>query len=200
MAVGFPSHSRAITFIRGSAVQTAVIRLGARALAALAVLLVLARPAPAQWRLFESDFDEEKKPWAEIEAQLPAYPKQENLIAFDAGAATQHRFYIDTSALSVGEDGVVRYTMVVKSGGGATNVSFEGMRCATQEQKLYAVGHRDGGWARARDPRWRRIEYRELNRHHAVLYSEFLCPERHVRMVTAKQMLEALQRASAGLR
>ena len=198
--MAFRFHPRAITSIRGSAVQATVICLGTRALAALAVLLALARPAPAQWRLFESDFDEEKKPWVEIEAQLPSYPKQENLIGFDAGAATQHRFYIDAPSLSVGEDGVVRYTVVVKSGGGATNVSFEGMRCATQEQKLYAVGRRDGGWVRARDPRWRRIEYRELNRHHAVLYSEFLCPERHVRMMTAKQMLEALKRASAGTR
>jgi len=122
------------------------------------------------------------------------------LIAFDAGAATPHRFYIDAASLSVGEDGVVRYTLVVRSGGGATNVLFEGIRCATQEQKLYALGRPEGGWVRARESRWRRIEYRELNRHHAVLYSEFLCPERHVRMVTAKQMLETLRRASAGLR
>jgi hypothetical protein len=164
------------------------------------MLLSGAGPAPAQWRLFDSEFDEDKKPWSEIEAQLPPPPKPENLIAFDAGGATPHRFYIDAAALSVGEDGIVRYTMVVKTAGGATNVSFEGIRCATQEQKLYAVGRGDGKWIRARDTQWRRVEYKDLNRHHGVLYSDFFCPERHVRMVTAKQILEALKRSSGGLR
>ena len=167
---------------------------------AFAMLLAGAGPAPAQWRLFEPDFDEDKKPWSEIEAQLPAPPKLENLIAFDAGGATPHRFYIDAAALSVGEDGIVRYTIVVKTAGGATNVSFEGIRCATQEQKYYAAGRSDGKWMRARDAQWRRVEYKELNRHHGVLYSDFFCPERQVRMVSAKQILEALKRSSAGLR
>jgi hypothetical protein len=165
-----------------------------RVLLAAGFLLATAVPAAAQWRLFESEFDEEKKPWAEIEAKLPVAPKPENLIPFEAGGATPHRFYIDAPALSVGEDGVVRYTLVVKTAGGATNVSFEGIRCATQEQKSYAMGRGDGRWVRVRDPQWRRIEYKELNRHHGVLYADFFCPERHVRMVTAKQMLEALKR------
>ena len=172
----------------------------ASGLAALAVLMAAAGTTPAQWRLFESEFDEDKKAWSEIEAQLPAAPRSQDLIPFDVGAATPHRFYIDAQSLSAGEDGVVRYALVVKTAAGATNVSFEGIRCETREQKYYAVGRADGKWARARDPQWRRIEYKELNRHHGTLYSDFLCPERHVRMVTAKQMLEALKRASAGLR
>jgi hypothetical protein len=161
-------------------------------------LLATAVPAAAQWRLFESEFDEEKKPWAEIEAKLPVAPRPENLIPFEAGGATPHRFYIDAPSLSVGEDGVVRYTVVVKTAGGATNVSFEGIRCATREQKYYAAGRSDGRWVRARDPQWRRIEYKELNRHHGVLYADFFCPERHVRMATAKQVLEALKRQGTG--
>ena len=159
-----------------------------------------AGPAPAQWRLFDSEFDEDKKPWAEIEAKLPESPRPENLIPFEAGGATPHRFYIDAPSLSVGGDGIVRYTLVVKAAGGATNVSFEGMRCKTREQKQYAVGRGDGKWVPARDAQWRRVEYKDLNRQHGVLYSEFFCPERHVRMVTAKQILEALKRSSAGLR
>lgn len=167
---------------------------------AFAMLLAGAGPAPAQWRLFDSEFDEDRKPWSEIEAQLPPPPRPENLIAFDAGGATPHRFYIDAPSLSVGEDGIVRYTIVVKTAGGATNVSFEGIRCETREQKHYAVGRSDGKWIRARDPQWRRVEYKDLNRHHGVLYADFFCPDRHVRLVTAKQILEALKRSSAGLR
>lgn len=173
---------------------------GACRITAFAMLLAGAGPASAQIPLFDRDADKDSKPWVEIEAQLPAPPKPENLIAFDAGGATPHRFYIDAPSLSVGGDGIVRYTMVVKAAGGATNVSFEGMRCETREQKQYAVGRGDGKWVQARDAQWRRVEYKDLNRHHWVLYSDFFCPERHVRMVTAKQILEALKRSSAGLR
>ena len=173
----------------------------ASALAALAVLMVTAvATAPAaQWRLFESEFDDEEKPWSEIEAQLPSYPKPQDLIPFDAGAATAHRFYIDAPSLSVGEDGVVRYTLVIRAAAGSTNVSFEGMRCETKEQKYYALGRSNGSWTRARDPKWRRVENRELNRHHSALYADFFCPDR-LRMATAKQIVDSLKRSAAGLR
>ena len=171
----------------------------ARPLVAAAIVLAAAAPAGAQTGIFEKDYDDEKKPWAEIEAQLPAHPKPENLIAFDAGGATSHRFYIDAPSLSVGADGVVRYTMVVRTSGGATNTTFEGIRCATQEQKLYAVGSGDK-WVKARDPRWKRIESRGVNQHHGVLYLDFMCPERHVRMMTAKQILASLRKAAVAVR
>lgn len=129
----------------------------------------------AQWRLFESDFDDEQKAWKEIESKLPPYPKAENLIPFEGGAASAHQFFIDAASISVGEDGVVRYTLFVKTAGGAANVSFEGIRCETREQKYYAIGRGDGSWSRARNPQWRRIEYREINRHHGVLYADFFC-------------------------
>lgn len=131
--------------------------------------------AGAQWVEWDRDVDENTKPWKEIEAKIPAYPGDGSLLAFDAGAATAHRFFIDTRSLSIGEDGVVRYTLVVKAAGGATNISFEGIRCATRELKVYAVGQRDGSWTRARNPQWRRIEYREVNRHHGALYGDYLC-------------------------
>ena len=142
----------------------------------LACLLPLT--AAAQWRLFESDFDDEQRGWKEIEAKLPPYPKAENLIPFEGGAASPHQFFIDAPSISVGEDGVVRYTLLVKTAGGATNVSFEGMRCATRELKYYAIGHANGAWSRARDPQWRRIEFKEINRHHGTLYIDFFCAGR----------------------
>ena len=160
-----------------------------------------AGPAVAQWRLFESEFDEEKKPWSEIEAQLPAYPGTQNLVQFEGSAARANRFYIDLPSLSVGEDGVVRYTMLVRAAGGATNVSFEGIRCATGEHKLYAVGRSDGKWTRARDPAWRRIAYQDLNRPHWTLFKEFYCVDRREPDPRPlKGILEALKRESQTLR
>jgi len=140
-----------------------------------AALAASVTPALAQWREWDADFDADRKPWKELESRIPSYPKTEDLVAFDAGAASAHRFYVDTRSLSVGEDGVVRYTLVIKAAGGATNVTFEGIRCELREQKYYAVGRADGSWVRARKPQWRRIESQDLNRHHGALYREFLC-------------------------
>jgi len=139
------------------------------------VLAASAAPAPAQWREWDADFDADRKPWKELEARIPSYPTSGDLVPFEAGGASPHRFYVDARALSVGEDGVVRYTLVIKAAGGATNVTFEGIRCELRQQKYYAVGRVDGNWVRARNPQWRRIESQDVNRHHSVLYAEFFC-------------------------
>ena len=161
---------------------------------ALVLLLVLLLPfgAAAQWRFFESDFDDERKEWKEIEAKLPAFPRQENLVVLDGGGGSPHKFFVDAPSIAVGEDGVVRYSLVVKTAGGATNVSFEGIRCELRQHKLYAVGHANGKWVRARDPEWRRIEHRDKNNHHGVLYAEVLCNGK-VPVKSAREALHLLK-------
>jgi hypothetical protein len=171
----------------------------AERLAASLLALFVSSPAGAQWRLFESDFDDESRQWKEIEAQLPPRPRPENLLPIYAGPATRHRFYVDAPSISVGEDGVVRYSLVVKTAGGATNISFEGIRCDTRQQKLYAVGHANGGWTRARDPQWRRIEHQDVNRHHNLLYAEYLCEGKRT-VKSAQQAIQAIKSAGRGTR
>jgi hypothetical protein len=142
------------------------------------LLAALPAQALAQWAGWDYDFDQEKKEWGEIQTQIPAYPKPENLRKFEVDAITSHSYFIDTASLSVGEDGVIRYTLLVRTGGGATNVSFEGIRCNMREAKVYAFGHSDGTWARARDPKWRRIEPRDLNGYQYLLHGQFFCNRR----------------------
>lgn len=132
-------------------------------------------PEQEKWHQWDIDFDEGKKEWKEIEAKMPAAPRPEDLLPFEASGASAHRFFLDARSLSIGEDGVVRYTLVVKTSGGATNTTFEGMRCELRQQKYYAVGQPNGTWVRARNPQWRRIEQRDLNNHHRVLYADFFC-------------------------
>jgi len=160
----------------------------------LAAVLLLPVPAAAQWEGWDYVFDQEKKPWRELQAQIPPYPKPESLIEFEAGAASPHRFYIDSKSISVGSDGAVRYTLVIRAAGGATNVSFEGMRCDTREQKYYATGRSDGSWDRSRNPRWRPIENPEVNHYHAVLYADFFCKDK----VLVKSAAEAVERLKYG--
>jgi hypothetical protein len=144
----------------------------------IAAALLLSVPAAAQWKDWDYDLDQEKKPWEDLQAQIPPYPKAENLIPFEVGGASAHRYYIDAASISIGEDGVVRYTLVIKAAGGANNVSFEGIRCDMRQQKSYAIGRSDGTWSRARDPQWRRIEYKDYSRHHGILYVDFFCSGR----------------------
>ena len=163
------------------------VRPAGRALIVAAALAASVCPALAQWREWDADFDEDRKPWKEIEARIPSYPRTGDLVPFEAGAASPHRFYVDARSLSVGEDGVVRYTLVIQAAGGATNVTFEGIRCELRQQKYYAVGRADGSWVRARNPQWRRIESQDVNRHHSVLYADAFCsgkqPHKGVREV-----------------
>lgn len=155
--------------------------------------LMAAGPVCAQWDGWDYAFDREIKSWAEMQAQIPAYPKEENLIPLDVGAATSHRFFVDGNSVSAGTDGVVRYTLVIKAAGGATNVSFEGIRCESREQKYYAIGRSDRTWVRARNPQWRYIEFREVNAHHITLYGDYMCSGK-IMMESAEQIVQALRR------
>ncbi len=141
-------------------------------LAALATVGVLAQEQ--WWGRWDADFDEGKKSWNEIEAKIPSHPKPEDLLPFALASYSPHRFFVDARSLSLGEDGVMRYVLVVKTAGGATNVTFEGMRCETREQKYYAVGQPQGGWLRARDPQWRRIGRQDMGQHGA-LFDGYFC-------------------------
>ena len=103
------------------------------------------------------DPDAEETPWEEIEAQLPAFPEKGNLIPFTVGSVSDIRFYIDGPSISIGADGVVRYTLVAVSSEGAQTVSYEGLRCATRERKFYAFGRSDKTWSKPRSNQWMRI-------------------------------------------
>jgi hypothetical protein len=159
-----------------------------------AVLLAAASlPAIGQWAGWDYDFDEEKKTWKEIQAQIPPYPRPENLVALEVGPSLGHRFYVDAASISRGEDGVMRYTAVIKAAGGASNVTFEGMRCETREHKVYALGRNDGTWVRARDPKWTRVAYRERAPHQETLFRDYLCPSRFD-LPAPKDVVTALKR------
>jgi len=142
---------------------------------AAAGLLSGAPPAAAQWKDWDYNLDQEKKPWEELQAQLPPYPKPEHLLKFDIGSNTSNTYYIDEKSLSVSEDGVVRYTLVIKTGGGATNVSFEGIRCDGRLVRVYAFGHPNNQWSRARNSDWRDIQPREINGYHYALLRDYYC-------------------------
>jgi hypothetical protein len=142
----------------------------------------------------KSDWEREyeaRLPPPEEAVALPAYPKGDQLIEFFIAAKSEFRFFIDAASLSVGNDGVVRYVLIARSPAGVENVSFEGLRCATGEVRIYALG-RDGGWA-GRPGVWRKIEPRSVQRWHNALYREYFCL-RKAPIGSAREGVEALRR------
>jgi hypothetical protein len=124
---------------------------------------------------FEEDFDDAYKPWQEIAIQLPTAPKPKNLLPFHVSPTATQEFEIDASSIAVGADGVIRYVLVATSRAGAKNISYEGIRCKTDEKKLYAFGQPDGSWARSRRDRWESIQSNLSNRQHAALAYDYFC-------------------------
>lgn len=140
----------------------------------LLLLLCLPLLAHAEWGEVERDFEQDK-PWVEVAAQLPAYPKTENLLPFAVSSATRHQHFIDAASISVGQDKAIRYTVVIETAGGAENVSFEGLRCESGEHRLYAYGHPDGTWSKARNAGWEVIKFRSLISYQKALYEDYFC-------------------------
>ncbi len=158
------------------------------------LLLSLPLAVDAAWVDFEGEFEEEK-PWVEVAAKLPPYPKAEHLIPFDVSAATRNRFLVDAESISVGTDGVVRYTVVVEAAGGAKNVSYEGLRCASGERRLYAYGHSDGTWSKARNAGWEPVKFRSLLSYQKALFEDHFCPD-GISVRDVKQAVQSLRRAA----
>jgi hypothetical protein len=115
--------------------------------------------------------------WVENQVDtLPPLPQDSNLLPFEVSGNTPLQFAIDRNSLSVGTDGVVRYTVVVTSPGGARNVNYEGIRCDTYEWRLYAGLNADhDGWDRTVANDFSRIENGALNAYHAALYQDYMC-------------------------
>lgn len=121
---------------------------------------------------FDDEYD--AKPWTEVEVVLPPYPQEADLLSFRVGAVRDTQFMVDTKSVSIGSDGVVRYTLVVIGSGGARNVSYEGLRCATGERRFYAFGRLDKTWGKARTNQWTAIRG-GTNNHHVELYKSYVC-------------------------
>ena len=123
---------------------------------------------------------------------LPPYPRDERLIEFFVTATSEFRFFVDPAAVRPGSDGVVRYTLVARSSAGAENVSYEGLRCASADVRIYALG-RERGWVSSKAD-WRPIR----TQWHIVLYREYFCPQKEP-IASAGEGIEALRRGGPSI-
>lgn len=113
--------------------------------------------------------------WKEGEVVMPSPVEEARLRAFYVSSASPNRFFVDEGSVSVGDDGVVRYVLLVRTPGGAENVTFEGIRCATGERRIYASGRKDGEWVAMKRSEWQPIGDNAYNRPRAALAYDYFC-------------------------
>ncbi len=133
----------------------------------------------------------DKPEWVEESIAPPDYPRDEDLIPVEM-AASSNRFFVDGKTLSLGADGVMRYTMVIRSTGGALNVTYEGIRCDTREKKLYALGRKDRTWGAARSSKWTAVTESGTRTYQTALMKDFFCPQ-EASVKTTEEAIDALR-------
>lgn len=166
-----------------------------------AFALVLSTGANAQmwWQTTKPNNDFQEKPAAPLldpaSITLPPLPKEADLVEFQATTDLPTRFFVDVSSLNVGEDQVVRYTLVIKASGGAINTSYEGTHCNPLERMVYAFGQSDGTWYRPAAPRWAPIVRETARPHYRQLAKDILC-DTGFPAGTAAEIVNALKKAA----
>jgi len=149
--------------------------------AVIALLLSCASVTHAAKSAWDADgparsHDDAETPWAEQGRALPEYPDKNHLINVPIEiAGSSLDMFIDERSLSVGADGVVRYVLVLRARGGAENVFFEGIRCATRELRSYAYGTSRSAWQPV-DTAWAPLTGLGVGRYRQQLYQYYLCP------------------------
>ncbi len=120
------------------------------------------------------DYDESlDEKWEEGKITIPSLPDDDDLIHISIDThRTSYEHFIDKKSLSVGEDGVVRYSIVLKSTNGVRNVFYEGIHCAMQEYKVYATASGNKFYP-MKQAKWKHIGHSHYYR--ADLYNNYLC-------------------------
>jgi hypothetical protein len=133
------------------------------------------RGAPSDWERKNTPSLERQE--EEAPPPPPAFPQRATLLQFEVRGQRDFRNYIDGATLSVDPKGVIRYVFVASSPSGAENVTYEALRCKTNEYRVYALGRPDRTWS-DRPGNWQPIAESRQG-HHRTLQKEFFCPQSH---------------------
>jgi hypothetical protein len=116
-----------------------------------------------------------EEPFKEEKTALPAKIDMEDLQAFQVNANDpRFQFFIERGSLQTGGDRVTRFVVVIRSGSGATNTSYEAFRCGERQFKVYAYGSDDKLFA-VNEPQWQTVPKDELSDYRAALYDDLIC-------------------------
>jgi hypothetical protein len=113
--------------------------------------------------------------WKESTVDLPRWPEQDDLLEVSIGrGGDPFHYYIDPESLSISDDRVVHYVLVIVSSAGTWNTSFEGILCGKKEYRRYAYGSGRQWHPLAGSP-WKRIIEDGMHSYRDTLYEDYLC-------------------------
>ena len=151
----------------------------------LLIFLFLSVPLWADvWdKLQSTEYEEndvEDYVWKEGDTNTPDYPKEDDLVEVSGSPAYKnYQYLIDVETLQVGEDDVVRYSLVIRSPKGSDNAFFEGIRCSTHEVKTYAYGITDMDdkkkFVARSEAKWRYATSSGVTGYSVTLINHYLC-------------------------
>jgi len=108
----------------------------------------------------------------------PPWPQERDLVELQQGVRPNLRFFVDRRSLELLPDGEIRYVFLVRSRAGASNFTWETMRCQARERIILATGTAERRWSAARLPRWESIERNDATGMRELLYRDIFCPGR----------------------
>lgn len=121
------------------------------------------------------------EPTTEQVLQTLSAPEQANSWSVvPVGAASRFSFAVDPASVKVAPGTVVRYSLASSSDLGVMAYSYEALRCATRERRIYAVAWANSGWRAASDPQWRRLVDYPSSEAQRTLYAEVFCDGKSV--------------------
>ena len=122
--------------------------------------------------------EEPETPWQDEQLPLPPFPRAQDLLPVRADAADPgYNYYIDVNSVSLGADEVLRYTVIIQSPRGASNIIYEGIRCATNEIKTLAYGTRGGDFEPIPNPQWTYVYTQGALGYRTTLMERYVCDE-----------------------
>lgn len=124
--------------------------------------------------------DPDAETWTEAQVSPPAAFSVDKLQTFDLGQGTSLTYGIDPNTLAVGTDGVVRYVLVARSGSGALNALYQGLRCDTGEVKTYGRWDNKSSWNTDSKDSWQKLSSRGFTQPAMVLARAGICDGRTV--------------------
>ena len=144
-----------------------------RFVALLAIGLSVAAPGFAQ--LLATDPD-----WKESDAPAPAALNLKDLLPFEVVKTSNLSWALDTTAIKVVGDGLVRYVAVARSASGTLNALYEAINCSNGEVKTYArIVSKEAevagkAWVVVADPKWISM-YDAPSKHALALAKQGVC-------------------------
>lgn len=122
--------------------------------------------------------EQDEKSWQETAINLPPFPRAQDLLPIRGDAGDPgYNYYIDVNSVTLTPDEVLRYTIIIQSPGGASNIVYEGIRCATSEIRTLAYGTREGRFKRMPEADWTYVHTQGPLGYRTNLVELYVCDE-----------------------